>query len=85
MPLKIIVNGISEGENFTTDLMFTLIPPKEKTFYGNGYYMKVDIKGNTFAWVNVRYSGKPDIKKLANQWIENYFGENAKEILIKEV
>lgn len=80
--LKITVKGVTEwGEKFETPCEFTLIRPKEgESYYGTGCYMLVKMR-NDKQYVDTRYSGTKDIKKLAMNWIESCFGTNAKEVV----
>ena len=74
--------NMSEPKTFDGVLEFTLIPPNEgEAHYGTGCYMDVRRKGESREYVDVRYAGTKDIKKLAKQYIEDRFGDNAKEIV----
>lgn len=78
--LKMQVSGKDcQKQDFTTQVTFRLVPPTGKDYYGNGYYMTVDMPGNNF-YVDCRYSGTTDINKLADTWMKNYFGPNAQEV-----
>lgn len=82
--LKATVKGVNyEGDTFTTNITFEIIRPQQGArYYGNGCYLKIDIQGDAPQWVDIRYSGAPDLEKLAKQWINNFFGENAKDVNI---
>lgn len=68
------------GEAFTQNCTFTMIPPADSNHYGTGYYMMVKWPGNK-EYVDVRYERTTDIEVLADRWIKDYFGKNAKEVV----
>ena len=79
--LKLRVSGNDcEGNDFTVEATFRLVPPSGNDYYGNGYYMTVDMPKNHF-YVDCRYAGTTNIGKLANIWVKNYFGTNAREVM----
>ena len=79
--MKAIVSGTTcEGEAFTVTCDFTMIPPKDSNHYGTGYYMMVLLPGDKH-YVDVRYERTTDIEILADRWIQNFFGKNAKEVI----
>lgn len=76
-----------ESKEFTTSINFKLHPPKEnEPHYGTGYYMSVNFEGHSGSseYVDVRYLGTTDIKKLANLYIEDRYGKNAEEVIFEE-
>lgn len=78
--MKATVSGTNcEGEAFTVICEFTMIPPTDSNHYGTGYYMMVKMPGDKH-YVDVRYEHTTDIEVLADRWIQNYFGKNAKEV-----
>jgi len=78
--LKMQVTGKDcQKQDFSVEVTFRLIPPDSNDYYGNGYYMTVDMPNNHF-YVDCRYSGTTDIGRLADTWIKNYFGPNAQEV-----
>ena len=79
--MKAIVSGTTcEGEAFTVTCDFTMIPPADSNHYGTGYYMMVLMPGDKH-YVDVRYERTTDIEVLADRWIKNWFGKNAKEVV----
>lgn len=84
--IKAIVKGqyqypfMMEPKQFEETATFTLYPPKDnEPHYGTGCYMGVDFGNGNDAYVDVRYAGTKDLKKLAAQYIENYWGGNLRE------
>lgn len=78
--MKAIVSGTNcEGEEFTVTCEFEMIPPTDSNHYGTGYYMMVKMPGDKH-YVDVRYERTTDIEVLADRWIKNWFGKNAKEV-----
>lgn len=74
------VTGVADGDAFTEDLEFTLIPPDEsKSYYGTGYYMRVKTPYEV-KLIDVRYERITDIEILADRWMKNWYGDNAKDI-----
>lgn len=74
------VKGITcEGEPFTEHLEFTLVPPSDSNHYGTGYYMTVKTPAGT-QLIDVRYERTTDIEILADRWIKNWYGQNAREV-----
>jgi DNA-binding transcriptional regulator YiaG len=69
-----------EGNPFSLTCEFTLIPPKDSNHYGTGYYMRVEAPGIRDL-LDVRYERTTDISVLADRWIRDYFGKNAKEVV----
>lgn len=67
------------GDAFETNVTFTMLPPKERSFYGTGFYMLVEL-GSDSQYVDVRYEKTTDVEILADRWIKNYFGTNAEEV-----
>ena len=79
--MKATVTGTDcEGKDFVCDILFTMIPPKDADHYGTGYYMTVKTPWYTHL-IDVRYERTTDIEILADRWIENYFGKNAREVV----
>lgn len=79
--MKAKISGINcEGEAFTTTCKFTMIPPEDNNHYGTGYYMLVEMPSDKHL-IDVRYEKTVDVEVLAEHWIENWFGENAKSII----
>lgn len=68
-----------EGEPFTEDLLFTMVPPENSQHYGTGYYMTVKTPTQTHL-IDVRYERTTDVEILADRWIKNWYGANAKEV-----
>ena len=83
--LKAIIKGETErGTKFEVKAKFNLLLPDEgEPHYGTGCYMAVDT-GENHHLVDVRYEGTKDLKKLANRWIESYYGTNAREVTFVE-
>lgn len=84
--IKAIVKGqyqypdMKQPEQFKMCVEFTLYPPKEnEPHYGTGCYMGVDFSNWNDAYVDVRYTGTKDLKKLAEMYIKNYWGDNLRE------
>lgn len=70
-----------EGEEFTENLEFTLLPPeKGSSYYGTGCYMRVDMSISGHKLCDVRYAKTTDIEILADRYIKDWYGQNAKEI-----
>ena len=79
--LKATVTGHTcEGEPFTEELVFTLIPPTGE-HYGTGYYMRVEMSLSGVQLEDVRYARLPDIEFLADRFIAGWYGKNAEEII----
>lgn len=80
--MKATVTGVNcAGNDFTEDLVFTMIPPKKgECHYGTGYYMTVKTSGQTLLF-DVRYERTTDIEILADRWIKNWYGANAREVV----
>jgi hypothetical protein len=71
-----------EGEAFRETIVFTLIPPSDSNHYGTGYHMRVNTPVHKH-YVDVRYERTTDIKILADRWIKNYYGQNAREVIME--
>lgn len=70
-----------EGEDFTEELKFTMLPPDKGTaYYGTGYYMSVDMSLSGHQLIDVRYERTTDVEILADRVIRNWYGDNAREI-----
>lgn len=80
--MKATVSGFNcENEAFSVTVEFTMIPPAEnEPHYGTGYYMMAKMPGDKH-YVDVRYERTTDIEVLADRWIQNYFGKNAREVI----
>lgn len=75
-----VVRGTTEeGKDFTTQVYFKLLRPTDNDHYGNGCYLRVKLPSDT-KLVDVRYGGCTEVDILADRWIKDYFGTNAKEI-----
>ena len=89
MTLTVIVKGTTcDNEPFVANVQFTMIPPKDgEAHYGTGYYMAVeessDVSPKHKEYVDVRYERTTDIEILADKWIKNWYGKNAKEVIKK--
>lgn len=59
---------------YELEVAFTLYQPKGDNDYGTGYYMGVDVNGEDFDYVDVRYAGTTDIKALAEDYIKGFWG-----------
>lgn len=71
-----------DGEDFTEELQFKMIPPNEnESYYGTGYYMIVKMSLSGERYCDVRYECTTDIEILADRFIKNWYGNNAKEII----
>ena len=68
-----------ESESFMEVCKFRLLPPDDKIHYGTGYYMIVEMPHDKHL-VDVRYEGTTDLEVLADKWIQNWYGENAKRV-----
>lgn len=85
--MKAAISGVTNsGRAFTVNVMFELFPPTEKSYYGTGCYMGVEMYDAEMQFVNdfsvdVRHEGTTDIDKLADAWIKGYFGENAQKVV----
>ena len=81
--MKATVSGFDcEGKPFIVTCEFTMIPPANGNHYGTGYYMTVRMPSDTHL-IDVRYEGTTDIEVLADRWILNNFGKNAREVIKK--
>lgn len=80
--MKATVSGFTcDNEAFTVTCEFALIPPKKgEPHYGTGCYMTVKMPGDKHL-VDVRYERTTDIEVLADRWMQNWFGKNAREIV----
>jgi hypothetical protein len=79
-----IVNGECMGENFSEEVKFELIPPKDGNHYGTGYYMVVNIGSHNKQYVDVRYEKTTDIEELADRFIKSYYGGNCTDYKFKD-
>lgn len=78
--MKATVRGTTErGKDFLTEIDFVLHEPEREGYYGTGCYLTAEINGDTFI-VDVRYEKTTCIKTLAERWIANYFGGNARQV-----
>lgn len=80
--MKATVKGKTQtGRNFEVEIHFEMIPPKENDrYYGTGYYMAVEMPSSEHL-VDVRYEGTTDVEILADRFIKNQYGENAREVI----
>ena len=79
--MKATVSGFNcNNEAFTVICDFEMIPPADSNHYGTGYYMLVKMPGDK-QLIDVRYDRTTDIEILADRWIKNYFGKNAREVI----
>lgn len=70
-----------EGEEFTEELTFKMLPPKEgEAHYGTGYYMTVDMSLSGRQLLDVWYERTTDVEILADRFIRTWYGDNAREI-----
>lgn len=71
-----------DGEDFTEELKFHLIPPTTKSYYGTGYYMRVEmLLSGAHQLEDVRYAKTTDIEILADRFIRGWYGDNAKDVV----
>lgn len=78
--MKATIKGTTcEGEAFTENLEFTMIPPDNNIHYGTGYYMSVKEEKRR-ELIDVRYERTTDIEILADRYIKSYYGENAHKV-----
>lgn len=79
--MRATVSGTTcEGVSFTETIEFTMIPPSDNNHYGTGYYMTVKTPTQTHL-IDVRYERTTDIEILADRWIKNWYGKNAREVI----
>lgn len=79
--MKTTISGFTcSNEPFSLTCEFEMIPPENSNHYGTGYYMMVKMPGDKY-YVDVRYERTTDIEVLADRWIQNYFGKNAREVV----
>ena len=81
--LNAVVSGAYRGKQYAIPVAFSLIPPKGKNFYGNGYTMNVEVDDyltKSCHYVDVSNAGTIDLEKLARIWIKDYFGKTAMDI-----
>ena len=80
--LNAVVSGKTcEGKDFTEELTFKMLPQKEgEAHYGTGYYMTVDMSLSGRQLLDVRYERTTDVEILADRFIRNWYGDNAREI-----
>lgn len=80
--LNAVVSGKTcEGKDFTEELTFKMLPPKEgEAHYGTGYYMRVEMSISGPQLLDVRYERTTDVEILADRFIRNWYGDNAREI-----
>ena len=77
--LNAVVKGFTcDGDPFTETLTFHLV--KSESEYGTGFYMSVKMSLTGKKWIDVRYEKTTDINVLAARFIENWYGENAREV-----
>lgn len=76
-----ITGKTCEGEDFTEECKFHLIPPASKNHYGTGYYMKVEMSISGTQLEDVRYAKTTDVEILADRFIRGWYGDNAKDIV----
>lgn len=70
-----------EGKEFTEELAFKMLPPEEDgAQYGTGYYMRVEMSISGPQLIDVRYERTTDVEILADRFIRNWYGDNAREI-----
>lgn len=83
--LEAIVSGNVKWDGnrpFEAPVRFTMFPSGREHEYGTGYYMVVEILGETpieAAHYDMRYIGTTDIKKAARIAAKEYWGENMKK------
>ena len=71
-----------EGEPFTEELKFNLLPPEDgKSHYGTGYYMRVVMSISDAHLEDVRYAKTTDIEILADRFIKGWYGDNAQDVV----
>ena len=87
--MRATVKGTTcEGEPFTDEIKFTLIPPNdEEMYYGTGCYMRVETTSTIETFISkkvqfydVRYERTADVEVLADRIMESLYGKNAEEI-----
>ena len=80
--LHATVKGFTcEGEPFTEELDFQLIPPAHgECYYGTGLYMRVKMSISGPQLVDVRYARTSDIEILADRFIQDWYGPNARDV-----
>ena len=85
--LKAVVRGTTcEGKPFEEKVSFELVPPKDNNHYGTGYYMVVKTAQEKYpnnpliGYYDVRYKRTTDIEILADRYIKDFYGNNAKEV-----
>lgn len=76
-----IIGITQDGQDFTEEVEFTMVPPKEgELHYGTGYYMTAKTPYQTHL-LDVRYEKTTDVEILADRWIKNWYGPNAKDVI----
>jgi len=81
--LNAVVSGAYMGKQYAVPIAFSLIPPKGKNFFGNGYTMNVEVDDYTTKavhYVDVSNSGTIDLERLARIWIKDFYGNTVREI-----
>ena len=79
--LEATVSGkTSEGEEFTEELTFKMLPPKDSNHYGTGYYMAVEMSLSGHQLIDARYERTTDVEILADRFIRTWYGDNTREI-----
>lgn len=80
--MKATVKGKTcDGEAFTEELLFTMIPPADgSSYYGTGYYMRVKMSISGTQIIDVRYERTTDVEILADRFIKNWYGSNAEDV-----
>ena len=83
--LEAVVSGVVKWDDnrpFEAPVRFTMVPSEREHEYGTGYYMMVQVLGETpieVAYYDMRYVGTSDIRKVARIAAKEYWGENLLE------
>lgn len=73
-----------EGEDFTEELEFSLLPPEEgSNYYGTGCYMAVEMSLSGRKLIDERYEKTKDIVFLAELFIRSWYGDNARSVTMR--
>ncbi len=87
--MRATVKGTTcEGEPFTDEIKFTLVPPNEgEMYYGTGCYMRVETTSTietsmskNVQFYDVRYERTTNVEVLADRIMKSLYGKNAEEI-----
>ena len=79
--LRMVVLGQQQDKQFKDVIKFSVTPPKYRDLWAT-CQMSVEVEGKPAVvhYVDVPYHRTKDMEGLARSWIQNFYGQTAKDV-----